>query len=193
MKLTNISAAINVSATAGTPGFSAATLTYSYKAPDGTGSQTITELAESGVAAKVLPIGYTYPGYTQKGWTTTQGSSTVTHAFGASVTVSAALTLYPVWTRDVGMVTLQYTGGVGPTNDFADLISSWYFSPEYEKTMQLPSAEYMTALSKAAGHDMTFGGWYTDEALANAIPLTDGKYLIPSNWTGDKIVYGKWS
>jgi hypothetical protein len=91
------------------------------------------------------------------------------------------------------MVTLQYTGGVGPTSVFTDLISSWYFSPEYEKTMQLPSAEYMTALSKTAGHNKTFAGWYTDSTLATAIPLTGGKYLIPSNWTGDKIVYGKWA
>jgi hypothetical protein len=169
------------------------TIAYSYKAPDGSGTTVITEYAQANEEAEILPIGYTYPGYTQKGWTTTQGRSTVTHAFGATYTATDDLTLYPVWARDVGMVTLQYTGGVGPTNEFADLISSWYFSPEYEKTMQLPSAEYMTALSKAAGHDMTFAGWYTDEALADAIPLTSGKCLIPSNWTGDKVVYGKWS
>jgi hypothetical protein len=193
IKITQLEVAINLTARAAKNDVSLSTLRYSFKAPDGSGTKVITEYAQANEEAEILPIGYTYPGYTQKGWTTTQGSSTVTHAFGATYTATDDLTLYPVWARDVGMVTLQYTGGIGPTNEFADLISSWYFSPEYEKTMQLPSAEYMTALSKAAGHDMKFMGWYTDEALADAIPLTSGKYLIPSNWTGDKIVYGKWS
>ncbi|MBO6074660.1 MAG: InlB B-repeat-containing protein, partial [Paludibacteraceae bacterium] len=55
---------------------------------------------------------FTRTGYTQTGWTTSNGGSQ-THALGGSYTTNAAQTFYPVWTANKYDVTLKPNNGSG--------------------------------------------------------------------------------
>ena len=74
-------------------------ITYSPGA-NGTGLQQ-TATKTSGVTLKLMDATFTRTGYTQTGWTTTDGGEKV-YDLGASYTEDAAVTLYPVWTENGG-------------------------------------------------------------------------------------------
>ena len=78
------------------------TVTYSPGA-NGSGAQQ-TAPKTHGVALTLMGATFTRSGYTQTGWSTSDGGSKA-YDLGASYTANAAVTLYPFWTADTYTVT----------------------------------------------------------------------------------------
>ena len=86
------------------------TYTITYKpGTNGSGSQT-TQTKTYGTAATLKGAIFTRAGYTQTGWSTTDGGSK-THNLSASYSTEANLTLYPVWTANTYKLTFNANGG----------------------------------------------------------------------------------
>ncbi|MBO7458018.1 MAG: fibronectin type III domain-containing protein [Paludibacteraceae bacterium] len=90
--------------------YSAPTYTISYNAGTGGSGSKANETKTCGVDF-TLPNSavFTRTGYTQTGWTTSNGGSQ-THALGGSYTTNAAQTFYPVWTVNQYSVTHTLSG-----------------------------------------------------------------------------------
>ena len=66
------------------------TVTYTY------GGESIADKKTNGVALTLRGVSFYRNGYSQIGWSTSEGGE-ITHSFGASYATEANLTLYPVW------------------------------------------------------------------------------------------------
>ena len=84
------------------------TITYN-KGTNGTGTNT-TDSKTHGTAKTLKGAIFTRTGYTQTGWSTTDGGSK-TYDLSASYTSNAAITLYPVWTANSYTCTINPNGG----------------------------------------------------------------------------------
>lgn len=86
------------------------TYTVSYnKGANGTGTNT-TATKTYGTNLTLSGAIFTRTGYTQTGWSTTDGGAQ-THALGATYSTNAALTLYPVWTANKVQIAYNPNGG----------------------------------------------------------------------------------
>ena len=86
------------------------TYIISYKpGSNGTGSQQ-TETKTQGISLTLKGVIFTRTGYTQTGWSTTDGGSKA-YNLGASYTSNAALTLYPYWTANTYSVSYALNSG----------------------------------------------------------------------------------
>lgn len=136
-------------------------------------------------------------GYTQTGWTTSDGG-TQTHALGGSYTGDAAQTFYPVWTANEYTVTLNNRTGTTPGTPSV--------SVTYNSTTGLTSA-----ITKPTKTYYDFGGYYT--STDNGVTITETQLIdAEGNWVknvstytgasgnnptwiyaGDITLYAKWT
>lgn len=92
----------------------ARTYTVSYnKGANGSGTNT-SATKTYGTALTLKGAIFTRNGYTQTGWSTSDGGSKVYNLSG-SYTTNAAVTLYPYWTPATYTVTFDANGGTTPT------------------------------------------------------------------------------
>jgi uncharacterized repeat protein (TIGR02543 family) len=73
------------------------TYTITFTADPNSDGSTTTTMKTSGVAIRVPETNGVYPGHIFKGWTVTQGSSTVNYLPGSEYSLDATTTLYAVW------------------------------------------------------------------------------------------------
>ena len=124
---------------------------------------------------KVVVVGdeYTLPkleknGYIFTGWQTEDGA-TVVQSTGVWAIELDTITLIPCWTKRAYSITYILNGGVNNSEN----VDTYYITDNV--TLFSPEKQYSS-----------FGGWYTDEKLENAITeITEGTY-------GDLILYAKW-
>ncbi len=158
------------------------TYTISYNAgTNGSGSKAS--------EAKTCNVDFTLPssavftrtGYTQTGWTTSNGGAQ-THALGGSYTTNADQTFYPVWTAKSCDITFDKNDGSGGSDGT---------SATYDATMTS-----ITAPTRA-GYD--FGGYYDAETDDNG---SGTKYYNANgtnaktwdkNTTSTTTLYAKWT
>ena len=163
----------NFSSSAYTP----TTYTISYNAgTDGSGSKA-SESKTCGVDF-TLPNSavFTRTGYTQTGWTTSDGGAQ-THALGGSYTTNAAQTFYPVWTPVQYDVTLEK--GSAPAAGSSGSAKVYY------------DAAALTNISHAtwAGHVLT--GYYTSNSGGTKVLNADGSFAAAN--VSDYITDNKWT
>ena len=159
--------------------FSVPTYTISYAAgtvPTGGGSISGSKANETktcGVSF-ALPNSavFTTTGYTQTGWTTTDGGSQ-THAFGGNYTTNAAQAFYPVWTANNYTLTWDLNGGtvttVG-TGAAVNATGSPSSSVAYATSITAPGVE-------KTGYTLT--GW--SPSLSSTMPAANTTYT--ATWT----------
>ena len=109
---------------------------------------------------------FTRTGYTQTGWSTTDGGAK-TNDFGDSYTANAALTLYPFWT--INTRTLTWDWGGGETSSTTHTVAG---SVTYGTTISYPADNTMTKAN------YVFSGWSTD-----ATTMPDEDLIITAQWT----------
>ena len=157
------------------------TYTLSYNANQGSGSMTGGSYAEnSSVAAKAN--GFTRSGYTFTGWNTAADGSGTAYAAGASVTMTADVTLYAQWQQNPKPVfyTLSYDANLGS----GSMTGGTYTSG-------------MKVTAKANGFTRsgyTFTGWNTaadgsgTAYAANAEVTMDRSLTLYAQWQKDSEV-----
>ena len=82
------------------------TVTYNAGTGDGITGSHANDTKTHGVALTLPGVTFTRTGYTQTGWTTSDGGSQA-YALSASYTANAAVNLYPVWTAKTTSLTLN--------------------------------------------------------------------------------------
>ncbi len=156
---------------------SATTYTVTYKpGANGTGSQASDPKAQ-GVSLTLKGAIFTRTGYTQTGWSITDGG-TKTYNLEAPYTDNASLTLYPYWTANTYTITFDHQGGSGgETSKWG-----WDYNGLYTRTYSVPTKD---------GYD--FGGYYSEKnGRGNQYISAEGKMVrrwdIASDWT----LYAYW-
>ena len=171
--LTKAMVGSNVTATAS---FALNTYTISYnKGSNGTGTNT-TDTKTHGTALTLKGAIFTRTGYTQTGWSTSDGGSKA-YNLSASYTTNAAATLYPFWTANTYTVTLNQQSGSGGTSS----VTATYNSA-------MPSATMPTRTG------YTFGGYYTGTGGSGTQYYTaTGASARTWNLTSATTLYAKWT
>lgn len=141
------------------------TVTYN-KGSNGTGTNT-TATKTYGTDLTLKSAIFTRTGYTQTGWSTTDGG-TQTHALGATYSTNAALTLYPVWTANKVRIAYNINSGAldGTKTDYSlnsyNFIiktsgSNWDF---HQITYGNSDDPYNASTFGLGRTGYSFGGWY---------------------------------
>ena len=138
---------------------------------NGTGS-TITDLKKHGESITLRGAIYTRTGYTQTGWSTSDGGSKA-YNLSATYTTNAALTLYPYWTANT--YTITYKPGSNGTG------SQQTATKTYGQALTLKGAIFTRN-----GYDQT--GWATSDGGSKAYNLS-GSYTTNAAAT----FYPYWS
>ena len=157
--------------------YSPTTYTISYNAGTGGSGSKASESKTCGVAF-TLPNSavFTRTGYTQTGWTTSDGGAQE-YALGGTYTTNATQTFYPVWTPIQYDVTLEK--GSAPAAGSSGSAKVYY------------DAAALTNISHAtwAGHVLT--GYYTSNSGGTKVLNADGSfaaanvsgYITDNKWT----------
>ena len=129
-----------------------------------------------GTAFTLSSSKFTRDGYTQTGWTTSDGGAQ-THALGGSYTIDAAQTFYPVWTANTISLTLD------KNNNDASGSTSGSASVKYNAT----ALESGTTHATRTGYSIE--GYYAEVGCTNKV-LTNVGALV--NYSG-YVSGGKWA
>ena len=116
---------------------------------------------------------FTVEGYTQTGWTTSDGSAQ-THALGGTYDVNAAQAFYPVWA--INSHTLTWSWGGGSTTS-----TTYNLYPSTSG-----SVNYGTAITKPANGTMSRTGYDFNGWSSNATTMPDNDLTITALWTAKK-------
>lgn len=169
------------------------TYTITYKpGTNGTGSQA-TQTKTYGTAATLKGATFTRTGYTQTGWSTTDGGSK-THNLSSSYSTEANLTLYPVWTANSNTVTVNANSGKFPDNTTANKSFSVTYASTTNSTIPtsaIPTRQYYTL---NGFYTATSGGTKVFNANGTCVKGTsywdsNGKWKGTANLT----VYAQWT
>ncbi len=165
----------NAAFTGGT--YSTPTYTISYNAGTGGSGSKASESKTCGVAF-TLPNSavFTRTGYTQTGWTTSDGGAQ-THALGGSYTDNAAQTFYPVWTVNNYDLTWNLAGGTttsAGTGIASDVSSNTTTSQAFGTALTAPTVT-------KTGYN--FSAW--SPAVAATMPAENTTYT--ATWTAVKV------
>lgn len=139
------------------------------------GTVPSTQTKTYGVDLTLATNAFTYTGYTQKGWATSDGGAQA-YASGATYTGNAALSLYPYW--EANTYTITYKDG-GNT-DFSGTHASGY-PTSYTYGVG-------ATLKSATKDNYIFGGWF-DNSSCTGTAVTS----ISTTATGNKTYYAKWT
>lgn len=157
--------------------YSAPTFTISYAkgSPSASISGSRSNESKTCDVAFTLPSSavFTRTGYSQTGWTTSDGGSK-THNLGGSYTTNSAQTFYPVWTPVNYSITYNLNGG---TQQVSPAPATSYTIESSAITLPTPSKD---------GYD--FDGWYDNDGLTG-----DAVTTIPAGSTGNKEYWAKWT
>ena len=129
---------------------------------DGTGT-AVTDIKLYNDALTLCGALFTRTGYTQTGWTTTDGGEKV-YDLGGVYTTDAALTLYPAWTANRYTVTFDTAGG----SEIAPI------TQDYGAAITAPADPTKTGY--------TFAGW--SPALPSAMPAEN--LTLTAQWTPNR-------
>ena len=146
------------------------TITFDATTNGGSAISPLTRSVNTGSAVGTLPTPAARPGYTHTGWFTT-ASSGGTQITSATVPASST-TYYARWAPGTFTLTYDYNDATGGDSKASDSYTTG------GTAITLPTAATKT------GYE--FGGWYSNEALTNAI---SSPYTI----TADGTAYAKWN
>ncbi|WKY48015.1 InlB B-repeat-containing protein [Eubacteriaceae bacterium ES3] len=146
--------------------------TISYDNNGGTGTIEDTSGATDSIVALSDGNGFTRTGYSLASWNTSDDGSGTSYTLGSSITMPPVdVTLYAIWAPFGYNIIYHLNGGINnPSNPLTYYIET-------------PTITFVNP-SKTG---YTFGGWYTDAELTNAITQ------IPQGSTGDVDVWAKWT
>jgi hypothetical protein len=170
-----------------------ASYTITYKPGNySTGSQ-YTQSKTYGTSITLRGATYTRTGYTQTGWSTTDGGSK-THNLSASYSKEAALTLYPVWTANSNTITVNVNSGKFPDNTTANKTFSVTYASTTNST--IPSTHIPTR------QNYTLNGFYTASSGGTKIFNANGSCVKGTSYwdsngkwkgTANLTVYAQWT
>lgn len=181
--------------------YSTPTYTISYNAGTGGSGSKSNETKTCGVDF-TLPSSavFTRTGYTQTGWTTSDGAAQ-THALGGSYTTNAAQTFYPVWT--VNQYTVTHTlDGVTKSSGATGANAATYgtnYTAEFAASSGYALPETITVTiggsTKTAGTEYTWnqgtgtvtitGSYITGNIVITVNGESDSPCVIPSALTNE--------
>ena len=175
--------------------------TVSYnKGADGTGTNT-TDTKTYGTNLTLKGAIFTRTGYTQTGWSTTDGGSKV-YNLSAAYSSNAAVTLYPYWTANTWTVSYNANGGTGAPSSQ---------TKTYGKALTLSTTKPTKASASAGSYTVTYnyngnGSADTTATAARTTAYTFSKwntkadgsgadYSSGGSYTANEAVtlYAKWS
>lgn len=149
------------------------TITYN-KGAYGTGSDIANGTKTYNVKYDISSSTYSRTGYTQKGWSTSDGGEKV-YDFGAEYTTNAALNLYPYWEVNVTAITLDKNGG----------------GANGEAVVAYDGDEILIDPHATAPTGYHLEGYYTNDATPVKIITAAGEFAA-DDITG-YVTDGKWS
>lgn len=145
------------------------TVTYN-KGANGTGTNT-TDTKIHGTPLTLKGAIFTRTGYTQTGWSTTDGGSK-TYNLNYSYTTNAAVTLYPFWTLNSWTVSYNANGGSGAPSSQTKY---------YNQTLALSSTKPTKANASAGSYTVTYNGNGGTASAASASAARTTAYTF-SKW-----------
>ena len=164
-------------------GESPTTYTVTYKpGANGTGSQQ-TATKTKDVSLTLKGATFTRTGYTQTGWSTSDGGAKV-YNLSASYTGNSALTLYPFWTANTYTVAFNANGGTGTMSNM---------SMTYDVVKTLTGNCFTKSGSEFAGWATSAGGnvVYANGASVENLTATQGATVtLYAKWTA--CIVGPW-
>lgn len=153
------------------------TYTVSYnKGANGTGTNTSATKTHD-VALTLLGATFTRTGYTQTGWSTTDGGSK-TYNLSASYTTNAATTLFPYWTANT--YTVSYDKGANGTGTNTTATKTHDINLQLAGALFTRTSYAQTAWSTTDGGDEAYalGDTYTANAAITLYPYWT--YVTPT-------------
>ena len=150
------------------------TITYN-KGANGTGSVSSTTKTH-GVTATLSSSTFTRTGYTQTGWSTSDGGAK-SYDLGGSYTTNASTTLYPYWTQNTYTVKKSETGGTGTVMVGSTTITTGGVSiahGTYTVTIDAPNGYNVSAVSGITG---TTSGLNTSSVTITGVSITAAKTI----------------
>ena len=138
----------------------------------GSGATIAPQTKTHGVALTLSSTTYTRAGYTQTGWSTSNGGAKA-YNLGGSYTANAGVTLYPFWTIDTYTVSYNANGGTGAPGSQ---------TKTYGVTLTLSST-----IPTRTGY--TFAGWGTSSTAATVSYAPGGSYTANAGAT----LYAVWT
>lgn len=148
------------------------TITYN-KGANGTGTVASTTKTH-GVNATLSSSTFTRSGYTQTGWSTTDGGSKA-YNLGGTYSTNADATLYPYWTQNTYAITLSETGGSGTMKIDGTTRSSGYAVThgKHTFTVTAPTGKVVKSISGIG----TWSGEGTETASLGSTSITSAKTI----------------
>ena len=169
------------------PLWEANTYTITYKpGANGTGTQ-FTDTKTHDVALTLSSSTFTRTGYTQTGWSTTDGGAKA-YDLGGNYTANAGATLYPYW--EINKYTIQWK--VNGTIVETDLNVEYGATPVYngDEPTKESTAQYDYAF---AGWNPTISSVTGDQTYDAQFTATTRKYLITfKNWNNEVLQSSEW-
>lgn len=160
-----------------TAAYTPKTYTISYAA-GANGSGTVDSTSKThGTNATLSSSTFTRTGYTQTGWSTSDGGSNAYNLGGTNYSTEGDATLYPFWTANTYTITYKDQGDA----DFSGSHGS-----DYPTTHTYGSS---TTLVDPSKDGYTFEGWYTDSDCTGTAVTTLGATAYTANIT----LYAKWA
>ncbi len=150
------------------------TVTYS-PGNYGTGTQKTATKTEN-VSLTLLGATFSRTGYTQSGWTTSDGGAKI-YDLSASYTANAAITLYPFWTANTYTIKFNANGGTGSMSDLA---------MTYDVAKNLTNNEFTKSGSDFAGWATSSSGgvmYQNGASVKNLIATQGGTVTLYAKWT----------
>ena len=154
--------------------FSLKTYTITYnKGANGTGTVASTTKTH-GTNATLSSNTFTRTGYTQDGWSTTDGGAKA-YNLGGSYTTDADVTLYPHWTQNTYAITLSETGGSGTMKIDGTTRSSGYAVTHGSHTFSVtaPTGKVVKSISGIG----TWSDVGTETATLGSTSITSAKTI----------------
>ena len=151
------------------------TISYAKGSTTYTGGNTISGSKDS--ETKTCGVDFTLPssavfsaiGYTQTGWTTSDGGSK-THNLGGDYTTNAAQAFYPAWTANTHSLSWSANGGDALTGDYTSGTIA------YGTAITAPNTPTWT------GH--TFNGWHNGSSIVTpATTMPDNDLSYTAQWS----------
>lgn len=148
------------------------TITYN-KGANGTGTVASTTKTH-GTNATLSSSTFTRSGYTQTGWSTSDGGAKA-YDLGGTYTTNAAATLYPYWTQNTYAITLSETGGSGTMKIDGTTRSSGYAVTHgnHTFTVTAPTGKVVKSISGIG----TWSGEGTETASLGSTSITSAKTI----------------
>ena len=147
-------------------------ITYN-KGSNGTGTVSATTKVH-GTNATLSSSTFTRSGYTQTGWSTSDGGAKA-YDLGGTYTANAAATLYPYWTQNTYAITLSETGGSGTMKIDGTTRSSGYAVTHgnHTFTVTAPTGKVVKSISGIG----TWSGEGTETASLDSTSITSAKTI----------------